>query len=210
MSDDPNEVLLVKPQAGQPAQASASKEPSKPSYDPTELAAMIDERLENFSRKQQSQLDKLEARVQKQVKALRAAGVEPTPEMERAIRQTVQDDELPVTAQPSASKAAQPKPQENGNPADVRVAIRDDLYDEYGFGLEAGDPELATVDSTKTSKLVETLRKALEAKKARTDADTARQASGRLPLVPIGGPASNPIGNITDPGTLIKMGLNQK
>lgn len=209
MSDDLNSVLIPKPQAGQPAPASETVESSGGMGDAEKLAALIDERLENFSRKQQSQLDKLEARVKKQVNALRTAGVEPTADMVNAIRQAVTDDE-PISQQPSAQKPAQVKAPET-KLAGWREAIRDDLYKKYGIELAEGDPELATVKAGDSEELTDSLRDALKTKKARTEAQERDGAQGRLGVIPAGGSTNNnPIQDIRDPADLIRMGLTKK
>lgn len=188
MDDDLKDVLVSAQQAGQPAQPS-SGESGKGAMDPDKLAALIDQRLENFSRQQQSRLDKFEARVNKKVQAVQAAGVEITPDVINAIRRSEQDEE-PSAVVPSEPKPAQAKTLEPA-PTDWRLEIRDELYEEFGMRLEKDDPELDSIDASKRNKLATTLRQALEAKQARIAQAKTLAAQGRLPVVPAGGSPGN-------------------
>jgi flagellar biosynthesis/type III secretory pathway protein FliH len=97
-------ALFGEPQAGQPANASAG-EPVQQAAQQPDLSTLINkaiaenvpqvvnQALEAFSRKQQSQRDQQEARIAKKfqetLENIRASGIEPTQDQANAIRQKV-------------------------------------------------------------------------------------------------------------------------
>jgi hypothetical protein len=224
MSKD--DALFGGQQAGQPATASVG-EPAQQAGQQPDFSALIhdaiaktvpsviDQALEQFSRKQQSQRDQQEARISKKVQEAlefaRIGGAEPTPEQQATIRQRVERAEASVSeiqAPPSQAAPGQAQPSGDGVDDEWKTGLNAELAEVYGTKLERGDPELATYkDTNNPAEFTKQLKTALKAKKARLEGE----ASGRLGVLPSSGPASpnNPIETITDPGTLLKMGFNQ-
>jgi hypothetical protein len=217
-------ALFGEPQAGQPANASAG-EPVQQAAQQPDLSTLINkaiaenvpqvvnQALEAFSRKQQSQRDQQEARIAKKfqetLENIRASGIEPTQDQANAIRQKVANAETnQEQAQPSQPTAGQP--QDSGAAPDMGAlyAVRDAIYELVGVKLDASDPEAqAFQDTTDPTEFRKRMIAATQAKKQRLEGG----AMGRLGVLPTSGPASrfNEIANITDPAELIRMGLTK-
>lgn len=198
-------ALFGEPQAGQPVKTSEG-EPAQQTGQQPDLEALIkktiaesvpsvvNQALETFTRKQQSQRDQQEARITKKINEtldyIRAGGAEPTADQIKAISQKVAQSEssvdLPQTSQ-QAQGTAQPGSDAVTGMKFDKYALRDEVFELYGVKLEANDPEAAAfVDSDDPAVLMRNLKKAVKAKQERLKGE----ASGRLAVV--SGTGENP------------------
>ena len=216
---------------GQPENLSEQEGAAKTQEQPTgfteaqlqQIGQIVGQSLEGCSRQQQSQRDKLEARISKQVEqnlsAARGAGIELTPEQEKAIENQTrkqfansQDDSQQEPAQ--APNGDQTNNQQEGtDPLAAAVnAEVDALYKNYGFELDEGYPEAQGIDKSTPFKFVQSVERALQAKQARVESEGgALKPPSTNTFTGTGNNApGNRIANIKDPDLLLEMGLKKK
>ena len=162
-SFDPGKILVSAEQAGQPVQPVSPASVEQPSAGArvdegligavkSEIAKALSEALEAQTRKQQSLLDKLESRVNKQIGILKAANIDVTPEIRKQIsdaaRQDMTAEEAPQgnvsAAFPAQGTKPETKPTPAAQPADPNqevYATATAIISKYGVKLEQGDPE---------------------------------------------------------------------
>jgi hypothetical protein len=172
--------------------------------------------LDEFSRKQQSARDKLEARVktefqtefQRQIALLKENGVEVTPRVEAAIKADVIQRNTPNFDEPagSAQAPAQVKaPDKSGDQALGAIDdIQSELDQEYGITINETDPEAKKLDFSSKRKLLKSYEDALIAKRERL-----QNPQGRTSGMSSGGTPGNPIASINDPDALYALGLHK-
>jgi hypothetical protein len=206
MAEMSKDALFGGQPAGQPANASAG-EPAQSNGQP-DLSALIraavaesvpsvvNEALEQYSRKQQSQRDQQEARINKRfqetLEIIRATGTEPTQEQQAAIRQRVAHAETSATPepapQPSQATPGQARPSGAGLDSDAKAELTQQVFEMYGVKPEQGDPELATFKDTENpTEFLKQLKSIAQAKKARLEAESR----GRLGMVNASGPRAD-------------------
>lgn len=159
--------------------------------------------FEQLRRQQQSSQAKAENRikqeVQRQLETIRAAGLQPTTDQERAIETAVrnrvaQQDQSPE--KPDA-QSAQPEGISEMDPTDAAAYA---MMESLGVELEDHDPEAGTLDRSSPKAYLASMHKALMRKQARLSSSPA----ARTP-VGNGGQPANPILNIDDPTELFRM-----
>lgn len=219
-------------QAGQPDTPSTSPEgaPEKQSQTvlPPEfyskVGEIVKEQLSTYSREQQSQRDKMEARIRRETEsrlaAVRNAFGEVTPEQEKAITNATRDQLLNETPDTSNTTPAQGKePEKKGqdqpstNPLEIAVNNRvNALYEKMGLTLEDTDPEAQGIDNTDAFSFVSSVERALEAKKQRLEQSGQPQKPPQTNVHTGGGGNTpvNPIANITDPNQLWEMAKKKR
>lgn len=161
------------------------------------LGDEIEKALGSAQRKTQSQIAKMENRikstVQQTLATMKAAGMQVSPEQEKAlentIRQQIQPGEQPTEP---AQAAAQPAGGDEA-PPDPVTAAGWKLMDAYGVSIDENDPEYALLDQTSEAAYLKSILPAIQAKQARIQTPPgARVPAGG------GGPAGNPIASIKD------------
>ena len=141
------------------------------------IAKIIDERLDRFSRQQQSLRDKQESRirddVQKQINRLQKAGVDVTDDMKKNIEAVTREDIANEyrDSNDSTGTEGQPNPrsdQRETNPKELLVnSALEKLDQQFGFLINKNDPEAETIKSDDPFEFVRLYEKALQAKKER-------------------------------------------
>lgn len=161
-----------------------------------DIRKVVAEVLTDYDRAQQSQRDKMEARIQKSVKsqleALKETGVEVTPAVAKAIeqrtRQNVSEDE-PQTVEPNMpAKRAQP---DTAPDTAVFQQIARELQEETGMALYDNDPEVKNLDWSTPLKFTKSLDKAIEAKRLRVEQANKQAAQGRVTAPAAGNQPAN-------------------
>lgn len=185
---------------------------------------IVDQRLEQFSRTQQSRSDKQEARIRKEVDnriaAARQAFGDVTPEQEKQIAsvtrsqlQSEQDfsGELPAQGKTPETQA----PQTTGtNHIEIAVNNRvNALYQEYGLELDDQDPEAQGIaEITDPFKYTQAVERALEVKKQRLaqTGETPKPPQTNIHTGGGGNTPTNPLANMNDPDQLWGLVRKQK
>lgn len=145
-----------------------------------DLLSEMKKLFDDFKREQQSQRDKLEARINNRV-------ARPEPAAQSAQPSETQSRPAEGTEPPQAAATSSQQPAQEANPLDV---LANKIMDTEGIDIDQGDPEEKMVDWTNEATVARTLPKAIDAKRLRA-------AAGSLPLTN-GTPVANPIANITN------------
>lgn len=189
------------------------------------LRGEIKNALGEFSREQQSQRDKQEARILGRVQELKATfsalngGQELTADQlselhKVAAKQVAEQPEQEHAQQTSSQpKAAQPEAQAEMGPVEKLILKK---MEKAGITIEDGDPEIAmlqNINAEDLDDLKDKIDTAINAKRARLakPSSTPEAAVARVSAA-AGGPAlpGNPIADINDPTVLLTMGLTRK
>lgn len=215
-------------QAAQPVPASQGAQPQGNPLS-TELiqqlvAQAVESTLSTYEKRQQSQRDKLEKRINDRVVGLESifkslnGGQELSAEQRGQLRnmaaEEVQKEPAEHDAAPSPQAAAQPQANVETSPLEKMVLKQ---MQKAGMTIEDGDPELEllkNIDATDLDELTATITKAVEQKKARLQNKpstlTPDTANARVSAATVSGTPGNSIANINDPTTLLAMGLTKK
>jgi len=162
-----------------------------------DVRSTIREELEGFTRAQQSQRDKQEARITTRINDLRAGlelvGQTLTPEAEAKARTAlaktpIVDDSgqvtLPAQGRPAPNQVETPNPQapagEKPQAPNPQTAAAWAVMDGEGVEIDDADPEAASIDWTSPQTAYATTQQAIAAKKRRT-ANAALPLSGGQP-----------------------------
>ena len=209
-------VSFSEAQAGQPvtsftpeeAQPQGNQEPK--TFSLTDVERIVEEKsekavlkaLESFGKKQQSERDKLEKRIDSRLNNLKAYNVEITPEVKDRVAQEVfqetQTENYPNPLQPAE---AQPKVSENpvSDPIESTVdKMARQLDQQHGTFIDDTDPEYQALQGV--SSPFEWLKRyegALQSKAQRLSATPSRSQ----PFIG-GNSPTNPLANIKDPDQL--------
>lgn len=226
MSDEPGKTVVsfgTDPGQEQPGVAEGDAEPKEGQEPITreQLDAELKKVQEQAFREAQSLVDKGDNRVSKEVRerfqALDDRRAEMTaagqPVSDEAFARLLEDERLKILAS-TDGQAAQP-----GDGEDTEALIEDtnrkaqEIWKEVGVTIEKDDPEASSLDFTTPAIFLTTARAAAIVKAARLKgegqpAETPEQIAARIGALGGSGGQSNPIANITDPSTLIKMGLD--
>ena len=236
MGDEVDQTILATPAAGLPQGQSVAAAPTAPQaqqqatpaegatgqYITVEQArAMVDDAVR---RGMQSTTDRVTDRLTKQFTAqiqqidarvaeLRNAGViVPQAEIDQAKAQVVRQA---LSAEPQGV-GSQQHPQQQGAPDWVWGEI-EAIGQETGVSVEETDPEAAMVVMDKGPRaLIRSYEDAAKAKanRVKNGGNAApmdpQQSALRTPALGGGGGAANPIGDVKDPASLIRMGLARK
>lgn len=176
------------PSAPQDAEIVEPEQGTEPKYLTRKEAQRLRQEItDEVLRQTQSLTDKAASRIDKKlqdelkkigdvIKLQRQAGIDITPEQERAMRQTAYDT---VFSQLSESEPDHPPAQKTPSvpPGEDDRAIRavaaamneltDDIYKEVGVMVEQNDPEVELIDQSSPSAFLKSLRKAAEKKAQR-------------------------------------------
>lgn len=191
----------------QPAQPEPAKGNEKPSILTKEdVLQVVQEAMHAFSRQEQSARDKLEARIktefERQMGLLQKAGVQPTTEQVEALRNATRANVIEEERERVAKPAAQPAEQ---RPLDPISAEAQRIIRESGIQLLKDDPEAKTVDRSSPFAFLTSIAKAVEAKKARVEAERTQAARAQTPMMGGSATPGNPIANIKDIDQLYAM-----
>ena len=234
MGDEVNQTILATPAAGLPQGQSVAAAPTAPQaqqqatpaeggtgqYITVEQArAMVDDAVrrgmqstsdrvtDKLTKQFAAQMQQIDARVAE----LRNAGVTvPQAEIDQAKAQVVR---RALSAEPQGA-GSQQHPQQQA-PDWVWVEI-EAIGQETGVSVEETDPEAAMVIMDKGPRaLIRSYEDAAKAKANRVKNGNAapmdpQQSALRTPALGGGGGAANPIGDVKDPASLIRMGLARK
>lgn len=173
---------------------------------------------EAVKRAVQSQVDKAESRIQKQIAEKMAVLKESTALLEAsgyAIPAEAQERARQQVIQEALTQQQQEAPQESIDPAvqaeidytNRRVA---ELYAETGVTLEEEDPEAKGLDYSSPKAFLISVQNALREKKQRVEGNPTGSPAARLTNLSAGGGQSNPILNNNDPASLISAGLRRR
>lgn len=234
---DPTKAVVAPQGAGQPP-APASSEPAQggttpPAYVTREEAqAMAAEAAEAAYRKAQGLIDKTNSttlkKVQGDLQALtkslelqRQAGFQISPEQEASLRNQVISRALsepestpPPDGQPAAqtgSPAAQPGSQDGEWDAIVAAVNKMCANIERKAGVTLSEEEVKGIEHVVDPEdYVEAFRQLVTAKKAQPPTQPNQPTRAPTNLGAMGAHNPNPIAHITDPATLIAMGLGRK
>ncbi len=186
-----------------------------------DLQRFQEQMLTEMDRRNQSQADRYRKGVQKEFErlmgGLKAAGIEPSQEQVSAIQKAAQENYSSANqAEPGQPAQAKPEqPQAQASPsfsnADKQKTYKT-LTKVTGMTLAQNDPEwIAMQDADDEDSLIRNLTEAMNQKKARLEREQSNGAAGRVPLTPASGQGTgNPIAGITDPATLLSMGLKSR
>ena len=191
-------------QAGQPVNTSGENQvpapqmPASPSITEEVVRRVVGEALQDFSRTQQSQRDRMEARIKAEVEdrisLLRNSGVEVTDALSRSIQQNVAQKVISDSQQEGSKPAPAPTPgmgsTETPDPFAHAFSVADDWMKEAGVTIEENDPEAKSLDFTSPAKFLRTFQAAIEAKRQRADAAVQQRASANTAGVGGGGGTS--------------------
>lgn len=191
-------------QAGQPVNASGENQvpapqiPASPSITEEVVRRVVGEALDTFSRTQQSQRDRMEARIKTEVEdriaLLRNSGVNITDDLTRSIQQNVAQKVIADSQQEGSKQAPAPEQGQGSTQAPDPFAhafsVADDWMKETGVIIEESDPEAKSLDFTSPSKFLRTFQAALEAKRQRSNAAVQQRASANTAGVGGGGGTS--------------------
>ena len=158
--------------------------------------------LVDVERTQQSQRDKLEARVRKEVEsriaALAEAGVEPTEQQKRTI-------ESATRKQIASAEATKPTAEPEGDGDDPVTLAANAMMRQAGVEITPEDPEAQPMIAARTpQQFIAATQKAIEAKKARlakqsqAQPETEAEAPTNIPVPPT--PQVNPAGRVVQTG----------
>lgn len=216
----------VQPQPGTSTNAPATPQTTaQPQYlTVAEAQEMARKAAAEVYRQEQSRRDKVEQRVNKfvtdQIAALKTAGITPTPDQEQQIAAAASNrfrselEPSPAQAEPGSPPGQQAGGTEQpgtGEPLSAAEKIVLETVNEYGFDILDGDPELKSIKIDGTERqFVKSYEAALEAKRLRLAQSGGRNLTNPQANLPaLGGPGfqGNPISTITDPATLLAMGL---
>ena len=226
MSDEPGKTVVSfgadpgQEQTGVIEGDAATEEGQEP-ITREQLEAELKKVQEQAFRQAQSLVDKGDNRVSKEVRerfqALEDRRAEMTaagqPVSDEAFARLLEDERLKILAS-TDGMAAQP-----GDGEDTEALIEDtnrkaqEIWKEVGVTIEKDDPEAEQLDFTTPEIFLTTARAAAIVKANRLKqedgepAETPNQIAARIAALGGSGGQSNPIANITDPATLIKMGL---
>lgn len=192
-----------------------------------DLPKKVTQAIQEFSRTQQSMRDKQTAAIQKAIdgaiKVFTAAngGQAPTQQQAEVIKsQVLQQNQAPSIESDTSQdglQGQQPPAGDGktdaaaGETSDWRVKLVNSVLDKAGVELSMDSPEApalrAALESNDATKILEAASTAAQAARARI----SNQALVGSPLGGgAGGPGeNNPIKGITDPGQLLKMGLDE-
>ena len=198
--------------AGQP-QAAPAGEPSatqEPVLTLDEVRRIAKEAEENAFRRSQGLFDKGQAKVRERIEQLEQTfkyvpGM--TEEQKEAARQKAAYDALREPESPPAK----PEPPAQARPVsapelDPITASAVELEREYGFGFDAGDPEIAAVNTGGTVRqYLKTYEEALQAKRERLALPGAVLTARTPTNAGAGGRTTNPVLQTDDPDELWKM-----
>ena len=184
-------------------------------FDIRELESIVEKTvsksLESFSREQQSQRDRMEARikgeVQKQLNVYQKAGYEVTDDMKEKVESVIRNDianesrnngSLPAEGQPTGKQD-----QSTGNPSEQLVnAELEELDKQYGVSLNRDDPEAQEIkDNLKPFQFIRAYEQALKAKAERLALpdQTTRTPFQQVHTSGGAGTPGNPLANMTSP-----------
>lgn len=203
--------------------AAAPETPAEPPLTRAEIAAMFEQKLNEFKTSQHSAQQKAEARIKKelqtQLESLKRAGVELSPEQARALtdetRARITQEE--TGGQEPTAGGKMPESQGGPPPATVETvnAMANELVQEYGFGLDPATDaeEIKMIDQGSPAKFIRSLERALEAKKARLDGQKQQREAkpgARTPMMAGGSTPGNPIASINDIDALYEMARGKR
>jgi hypothetical protein len=163
----------------------------------------------------QSKLDKERNNRTKYLETLKKSGVEITPQAEAEFMRMNPYEEAEAEARADTSPtfapaAAQPKARE-AEAADWKMETYEAMLTMSGTELAQNDPEYAsTLGIEDKGKFRAAVAKAMKDKAARVAENNRGQAYARAPVLPAGGPHTNPIEGIVNATELIAMGLTRK
>jgi len=202
--------------AGQPVEPSAPKPETAQGAQGNgltleQIRAEMKVALVESKREEQSQRDKLEARVKKQVQDLAtmftaANGAAPTADQMKVIeqaarQQAVEPAESPAPAPAPAQTQAAPAPGDN-----PLIALASEIMQEHGVTLEENDPEAKGLKLDEFKGTPRAWLKAFEAAVIAKQERTAPPIPGAvLPTSGGGSTPGNRIANIIDPNQLFKL-----
>jgi hypothetical protein len=226
MEFDPTKVTTSTPQAGQPVTPSPVAEPASGAKTDAGLTLeqvrqALREEMDTYQRTQQSQRDKLEARIQKtvqtQLDALRASGVEindkVTSSVTNATRNLIEKGEEPQPVSTTTpAQVQQPEPvtaTPSNDPYQKAYQKAAKILAAEGVTFDPNDPEMVALKGKQYADEFDWLKDieaAVQTKKARLN-----QVPGTtIPTITGGATPGNPIANITDPGELLRIGFTKK
>lgn len=207
-------VSFSEAQAGQPvtsftpeeAQPQGNQEQPK-MFSLTDVERIVEEKsekavlkaLESFGKKQQSERDKLEKRIDSRLNNLKAYNVEITPEVKDRVAQEVfQETQAENSPNVLPSTEAQPKTNEPpvSDPVESTVnRMARELDQEYGTFIDDTDPEYQTLNGIKSkTEWLNRYEVALQAKAQRLSKTQPRSQ----PFIGGNNTPINPIANIVD------------
>lgn len=179
-----------------------------------------------YERQQQGLRKKQESRIEQRLQAYEAAMRQINGDQEltgeqrnqlRTMARTEVEAELnqPPQEKPSPGQEAQPdkKNEQPLNPVEKLILKK---FEKAGITIEDDDPELADlkdIDPYDLDELKVKIDTAIEKKKARLQGKPSNlnpDAAARVSAAMVTGLPGNPIANITDPTTLLTMGLTKK
>lgn len=209
-ASDPNQV---NPSATQEAGGQSQQSAAQAVLTRDDIRSIFRESMVELSREQQSQRDKLEARIAKQFQsvmdAAAAGGITLTQEQQQKAREKIasqvqQEEELPQslgTQRQAQAQPTEPSRQQAPNQAEATNPLNDlanSIMDAEGIDIEETDPEARAIDWTDRKTVYASMRQAIEDKRRRT-------ANANNPLTR-GAPAgTNPIANITNTDDLWRI-----
>lgn len=167
----------------------------------------VTETLAAYERRQQSQRDKLEARISKQIEFLQKRGVDITPEVKQDVAAEIQAEiksELDSQEHDPATKTGQSAGQGQSKGSAIEEAVNAELEKldtQYGLTIEDSDPEAKELDNSSGFAFVRSYEKAIAAKKARIDGNGGRRTAPAY-MGGGGNTPGDPLANITDPDLL--------
>lgn len=219
--DDVSGQQVAQPESTSPAGGVPS---AGQSLDPSLIQRVVEETVEKalsaYERRQQSQRDKLEARVSKRLAAYEETlksvlGQELTAEQRNQLRQKAEKevlDEERETGKDQAVPPAQAK-QDAGLPESPIAALIMKKFQKAGLMIEDGDPEvemLLQANPEDLDDLKARIDAAIEAKKARLNS-SSKNAVGRIPATAgLPGTPGNPLAEVNDPDKLWELARKKR
>lgn len=152
----------------------------------------VSQALEGYNRSQQSQRDKMEARINERIKSYsevvkQTSGADITPEQEQVLarraRREVEAEEKSNSQNQVSQTAAQPEQVSDADRETIRAI--EEIFSEAGIIVEENDPEYADIAAATTPlKLIRATEKAVKDKSARLKASggVSDNAAGRMPV----------------------------
>lgn len=213
-----SEIKFQAQPAGQPVEVSPQAEPAQGAQPQDEgqvqfsmdkmneiISQSIAKALEDNERKQQSQRDKLEVRINKQIEFLQKRGIEITQEVKNDVASEVREEmkaefDKPQTSSPKAAGQPQEAERQGTNAIEQSVNAEVDKLDtKYGFNINDDEPEAKELDFSSPFKFVNSYEKAMAVKADRLagEGQTPRTPGATAHMGGGGGTPGDPLAGLT-------------